>query len=80
MGGKGSKGKGGNKDRDVALCIPHVFGKCHRGSLCRERHPEMEDCRQVRESLQNRECRFGAQCKRRDCIFKHPEDRDRPHS
>lgn len=76
LGSKGGKGssKGKNKDREVPLCIPFIVGKCQWGNKCRERHPEPEDCRQARESLQNKICRFGAQCKRKDCIFKHPED------
>eukprot|EP00929_Paragymnodinium_shiwhaense_P009709 TRINITY_DN113986_c0_g1_i1.p1 TRINITY_DN113986_c0_g1~~TRINITY_DN113986_c0_g1_i1.p1 ORF type:complete len:326 (+),score=72.23 TRINITY_DN113986_c0_g1_i1:133-1110(+) len=81
--GKGGGGKDGARDaardgRDVPLCIAFVMGNCHRGNQCRDRHPDEENCKSARETLLNKICRFGNDCKRRDCIFKHPgkENRD----
>jgi len=72
-GGKG-RGKGGKGDREIPLCIGFVTSKCTFGSKCRDRHPATsEDCRMARETLTSKDCRFGATCKRKDCVFKHPE-------
>jgi len=72
---RGSKGKG--KGKEAALCIPFVFGKCVWGDRCRERHPDAEDARLAKESLQSKVCRFGVDCKRKDCVFRHPQGRKR---
>mmetsp|Transcript_51523 Transcript_51523/g.115929 ORF Transcript_51523/g.115929 Transcript_51523/m.115929 type:complete len:315 (-) Transcript_51523:62-1006(-) len=68
-----SKGAG----KGPSLCIPFIMGKCPWGYRCRERHPDPEDCKQAKESLMSKACRFGADCKRKDCIFKHPDNRKR---
>jgi len=73
---KVSKGKG-KGDREPALCIAFVFSKCVWGDKCRERHPDPEDARLAKESLQNKVCRFGVECRRKDCVFRHPEGRRR---
>jgi len=73
---KVNKGKG-KGDREPALCIPFVFSKCVWGDKCRERHPDPEDARLAKESLQNKVCRFGTECRRKDCVFRHPEGRRR---
>jgi len=61
----------------VQLCLPYVTGKCRRGDACRDRHPLKDDCREILDGMQKKLCRYGADCKRRDCIFKHPEERKR---
>lgn len=73
-GGASSKGqiKGGKYDTG-GLCIPFVIGNCHWGDKCHDRHPDPEDCRVAKESLQSKLCRFGTECRRRDCIFRHPD-------
>jgi len=72
---RGSKGK--SKGKEAPLCIPFVFGKCVWGDRCRERHPDAEDARLAKESLQSKSCRFGVDCKRKDCVFRHPQGRKR---
>jgi len=74
---RGGKGKGKGAGKESALCIPFVFGKCVWGDRCRERHPDEEDARLAKESLQSKVCRFGVDCKRKDCVFRHPQGRKR---
>eukprot|EP00927_Polykrikos_kofoidii_P024653 TRINITY_DN22377_c0_g1_i1.p1 TRINITY_DN22377_c0_g1~~TRINITY_DN22377_c0_g1_i1.p1 ORF type:complete len:401 (+),score=64.43 TRINITY_DN22377_c0_g1_i1:143-1204(+) len=70
---RGRKGS----DGQVPLCIPYVQNVCRRGDKCPDRHPERDDCRQILGSLQRKLCRYGNECRRRDCIFKHPEEERR---
>jgi len=73
-GGSASKGQNkGSKYDTGGLCIPFVIGNCHWGDKCRDRHPDLEDAKSAKESLQSKLCRFGTECRRRDCIFRHPE-------
>lgn len=62
------------------LCIPFVMGNCLAGDKCRNRHPRDDDLPNAREALKRKVCKFGADCKRRDCIFVHPgrDDAQRP--
>jgi len=71
-----AKGRGKGKGQPP-LCIPFVAGRCIWGAQCRDRHPDPEGAQKARESLMSRTCRFGLECFRKDCIFKHPEGRRR---
>jgi len=62
-----SEGKG----FDSALCIPFILGTCTAGNGCTLRHPVEDDIREAREALKRKVCRFGADCHRTDCIFRH---------
>merc|ERR1712187_689749 len=39
------------------------------------RYGEEDSTEDELERLRRRHCRYGAACTRRDCVFKHPEDR-----
>lgn len=67
---RGGKGNGRQVSRDGQLCFLHVLGKC-RDENCKNRHPEREECDILYDKLQRTPCRFGANCTRRDCIFRH---------
>lgn len=64
-------GKGSGKDR-LKLCIPYVLGTCAQGKSCPDRHPDEENCEDAKKSLGQKVCRWGDECKRKDCIFVHP--------
>jgi len=56
---------------DAALCIPFVVGSCRDGADCRLRHPTEELRQEALETLRRKVCKFGDQCRRADCIFRH---------
>jgi hypothetical protein len=71
-GDRPTREKEHGEERRDALCIPFVLsGGCKLGDKCWNRHPQDEDVEQARQALKNKACRFGAQCKRSDCIFRH---------
>jgi len=59
------------KSADTALCIPFLVGRCKAGEDCPQRHPSDSAVREARATLQRKVCRFGAQCHRAGCIFRH---------
>eukprot|EP00930_Biecheleria_cincta_P005766 TRINITY_DN106721_c0_g1_i1.p1 TRINITY_DN106721_c0_g1~~TRINITY_DN106721_c0_g1_i1.p1 ORF type:complete len:239 (+),score=39.73 TRINITY_DN106721_c0_g1_i1:53-769(+) len=74
---RSGKGRSGGKGEGKAkLCIPYIIGDCMQGNRCPDRHPDPENCREARNSLKQKPCKFGGECRRNDCIFIH-EGRDR---
>merc|ERR1712183_1015147 len=77
---RGRGGKSGGKSRSGSttagsLCFFYIIGKCKKGSECTDRHPEKQDCKAILERMQKTSCRYGVDCKREECIFKHPPER-----
>eukprot|EP00927_Polykrikos_kofoidii_P062740 TRINITY_DN57540_c0_g1_i1.p1 TRINITY_DN57540_c0_g1~~TRINITY_DN57540_c0_g1_i1.p1 ORF type:complete len:351 (-),score=56.20 TRINITY_DN57540_c0_g1_i1:131-1183(-) len=70
-------GSGGGPGGVGTLCFLYIIGKCSQGDSCVSRHPDKEDCKQILVRMQRTSCRYGADCKRRDCVFRHPEERSR---
>mmetsp|Transcript_38096 Transcript_38096/g.104867 ORF Transcript_38096/g.104867 Transcript_38096/m.104867 type:complete len:395 (-) Transcript_38096:193-1377(-) len=60
-------------DKDGRLCIPYVVGHCAQGKLCPNRHPDDDQCRRAHDSLRKKPCKWGAECRRPDCIFSHED-------
>jgi len=58
-----------------ALCFLHVIDKCRKGDACRDRHPARNEVLALRTKMERTPCRYGVDCTRGDCVFKHPPGR-----
>eukprot|EP00425_Heterocapsa_triquetra_P019293 CAMPEP_0195126264 /NCGR_PEP_ID=MMETSP0448-20130528/134589_1 /TAXON_ID=66468 /ORGANISM="Heterocapsa triquestra, Strain CCMP 448" /LENGTH=81 /DNA_ID=CAMNT_0040163943 /DNA_START=14 /DNA_END=259 /DNA_ORIENTATION=+ len=67
----GSRGRGKGKGKG-GVCFLYIIDKCRKGDSCEDRHPDKYEVRTMRERMENTACRFGGDCTRRDCVFKHP--------
>lgn len=67
----------GRSDHVPHLCFFYVIGKCRKGDSCPDRHPPEDDCKRILSGMQRTMCRYGNECRRRECIFKHPDERVR---
>ncbi|CAK0840199.1 unnamed protein product [Prorocentrum cordatum] len=66
--------KGSGKGKDNTLCFLYLVGKCNRNQ-CADRHPSKEESKALLDKMQHTSCKWGRECKRRDCVFWHPADR-----
>eukprot|EP00747_Dinoflagellata_sp_TGD_P017666 gnl/TRDRNA2_/TRDRNA2_125968_c1_seq2.p1 gnl/TRDRNA2_/TRDRNA2_125968_c1~~gnl/TRDRNA2_/TRDRNA2_125968_c1_seq2.p1 ORF type:complete len:236 (+),score=42.05 gnl/TRDRNA2_/TRDRNA2_125968_c1_seq2:168-875(+) len=69
-------GKGKGKGKDGSLCFMYIVGKCKFDRGCNMRHPPTEECKTILASMKRTDCKFGNNCSRNDCVFKHPDGRE----
>lgn len=70
---RGPKGSGKGKDGST-LCFLYLVGKCTKNQ-CPDRHPSREESKALLDKMQSTSCKWGLDCKRRDCVFWHPAGR-----
>jgi hypothetical protein len=58
------------------VCFMYVVGKCQQGDACKSKHPAADACKQILAKVRRTPCKTGLECKRRDCMFKHPTGRE----
>lgn len=72
----GANGRAAPKAGSQTICFLYIIGRCEKGDKCASKHPREEDCKQIRDRMQKTKCRYAVECKRKDCVFSHPPERD----
>lgn len=76
---RGRRGARSNPPQQQGFCIPFAKGRCYEGLRCPDRHPDPEECRRGLDNLSKKPCRWGKECRRKDCIFRHPGEPRQGH-